>query len=132
MTDRPGETGLSYTSNWPHDPLVGNTLTGTAAFWSMVSIVLLLAGIAAMIWFHGAAKHEPDIVPPKADPLAGAVATPSMKATRKYFFAVAGLILLQVAMGVIMARNNLVKLEETPGKYHVKTLTLGTVLKTDK
>ena len=38
----------------------------------------------------------------------------------------------EVAMGVIMARNNLVKLEETPGKYHVKTLTLGTVLKTDK
>ncbi|HZR01911.1 MAG TPA: nitric-oxide reductase large subunit, partial [Burkholderiales bacterium] len=25
-TDRPGETGLSYTSNWPHEPLVGNTL----------------------------------------------------------------------------------------------------------
>jgi hypothetical protein len=36
------------------------------------------------------------------------------------------------SMGVVMARNNLLKLEETPGKYHVKTLTLGTVLKTDK
>src|SRR6185312_193765 len=25
-TDRPGESGLSYTSNWPHEPLVGNTM----------------------------------------------------------------------------------------------------------
>jgi len=35
-------------------------------------------------------------------------------------------------VGVIMARNNLFKLEETPGKYHVKTLTPGTILKTSK
>src|SRR6187402_1227722 len=34
-TDRPGETGLSYTSNWPHEPIVGNTLPGTAALWSI-------------------------------------------------------------------------------------------------
>lgn len=102
-TDRPGETGLSYTSNWPHEPLVGNTLTGSAAMWSMVSIILLLAGIAAMLWLHGAGKHEQEAQPPKSDPLAGAVATPSMKATRKYFFAVAGLILLQVGMGIITA-----------------------------
>jgi hypothetical protein len=36
------------------------------------------------------------------------------------------------SMGIIMARNNLMKLEDVPGKYHVKKLTLGTVLKTDK
>jgi Protein of unknown function (DUF2846) len=36
------------------------------------------------------------------------------------------------SMGIIMARNSLMKLEELPGKYHVKTLTLGTVLKVDK
>ncbi len=36
------------------------------------------------------------------------------------------------SIGIIMARNNLMKLEELPGKYHVKTLTLGTVLKMDK
>ena len=40
---------------------------------------------------------------PKADPLLGAKATPSMKATRKYFFAVIGLMLLQIGMGVITA-----------------------------
>jgi len=36
------------------------------------------------------------------------------------------------SMGVIMARNNLAKLEDIPGKYHVKTLTLGTVIKAEK
>lgn len=102
-TDRPGEENLSYTSNWPHEPLVGNKLTDSAAIWSMVSIVLLLACIAAMLWLHGSQRHEPEALPPKADPLLGAVATPSMKATRKYFFAVVGLMLLQIAMGVITA-----------------------------
>jgi nitric oxide reductase subunit B len=102
-TDRPGETDLSYTSNWPHEPLVGNTMTSSAAIWSMVSIVLLIAGIGAMIWFHGAQKHEEPLQPPKSDPLFAAVATPSMKATRKYFFAVIGLILLQIGMGVVTA-----------------------------
>ena len=102
-TDRPGEQNLSYTSNWPHEPLVGNTLTGSAAMWSMVSIILLLAGIAAMLWLHGSTKHEEEARPPKSDPLFGAAVTPSMKATRKYFFAVVGLILLQIGMGVVTA-----------------------------
>jgi nitric oxide reductase subunit B len=102
-TDRPDEMGVSYTSNWPHEPLVGNTMTTTAAMWSMVSIILLLAGIAAMLWLHGAGNHEEEAVPPRADPLLGVQATPSMKATRKYFFVVIGLMLLQIVMGVVTA-----------------------------
>ncbi len=102
-TDRPNETGLSYTSNWPHEPLVGNTMTGTAAMWSMASIVLLIAGVAALLWFHGSHKAEEDPQLPERDPLLGAVPTPSMKATRKYFFAVVGLILLQIGMGALTA-----------------------------
>lgn len=31
-----------------------------------------------------------------------------------------------------MARNTLSRLEETPGRYHVKNLAIGTVHKTDK
>jgi nitric oxide reductase subunit B len=102
-TNRPGESNLSYTSNWPHEPLVGNTLPTSAAMWSMVSIILLLAGIAAMLWLHGRGDHEEEAQVPKADPLLGAKATPSMKATRKYFFVVNGLMLLQIGMGVITA-----------------------------
>ena len=36
------------------------------------------------------------------------------------------------SMGIIMARNNVFKLEDYQGKYHVKTLTLGTILKAEK
>ncbi len=102
-TDRPGESNLSYTSNWPHEPLVGNTMTTSAAMRSMVSIILLLAGIAAMLWLHGRGHDEAPAQVPKADPLLGAKPTPSMKATRKYFFVVIGLMLLQIAMGVVTA-----------------------------
>jgi nitric oxide reductase subunit B len=102
-TDRPEEPGVSYTSNWPHEPLVGNKMTSSAAIWSMASIILLLAAIAAMLWLHGAGNHDEEAVPPKADPLLGAQATPSMKATRKYFFAVIGLLLVQIGMGAITA-----------------------------
>jgi nitric oxide reductase subunit B len=102
-TNRPGESALSYTSNWPHEPLVGNFLSPTAAVWTMVSIVLLLGGIAAMLWYHGAQRHEADEAPPQADPFLAGGATPSMKATRKYFFAVIGLLLLQVGMGAVTA-----------------------------
>ncbi len=102
-TDRPGEQGLSYTSNWPHEPLVGNALTGTASMWTIASIILLIAGIAAMLWYHSAHPEEPDPKVPERDPLVNAVATPSMKATRKYFFVVIGLILVQIGMGAITA-----------------------------
>ena len=102
-TDRPGESGLSYTSNWPHEPLVGNTMTDGSAIWTLVSIILLIGGIAAMVWWHSAFPEGDVPAAPAADPLLGAVATPSMKATRKYFFVVIGLILVQIGMGAITA-----------------------------
>lgn len=35
-------------------------------------------------------------------------------------------------MGIIMARNALLQLDEVTGKYHVKNTTVGTIIKTDK
>lgn len=35
-------------------------------------------------------------------------------------------------MGILFARNTINRIDELPGKYHVKTLTLGTVRKLDK
>jgi nitric oxide reductase subunit B len=102
-TDRPGENGLSYTSNWPHEPLVGNTLTAGSLLWSIASVVLLIAAIAAMVWFHGRHPEVPDLAAPARDPMLNAAATPSMKATRKYFFVVIALFLVQIGMGGITA-----------------------------
>ncbi len=103
VTDRPGESGLSYTSNWPHEPLVGNELTGTASMWTIASIILLIAGIAAMVWYHSAHGEEPDPAVPARDPLVNARPTPSMRATRKYFFVVIGMLLAQIGLGAITA-----------------------------
>jgi len=103
QTDRPGKPGLSYTSNWPHEPLVGNQLPGTAAMWTVASIILLIAGIAGMVWFQGSHPEDPDPAIPERDPLVNAVATPSMKATRKYFFVVIGLLLAQIGVGAVTA-----------------------------
>ncbi|MFZ6746745.1 nitric-oxide reductase large subunit [Undibacterium sp. JH2W] len=102
-TDRPGAADLSYTSNWPHEPLVNNTPTAGAGIWSIASVILMIAAIAGMIFYHSISKEEGDPVPPKADPLFDLKPTPSMRATRKYFYVVIGLILAQVCMGVITA-----------------------------
>lgn len=102
-TDRPGETNLSYTSNWPHEPLVANTPTAGAGIWSIASVIFMIAAIAGMIFYHSISKDESDPTPPKADPLFDLKPTPSMLATKKYFFVVIGLIIAQVGMGVITA-----------------------------
>ncbi|MES2319350.1 MAG: nitric-oxide reductase large subunit [Pseudomonadota bacterium] len=102
-TDRPGESDLSYTSNWPHEPLVGNAPTAGAGIWSIASIILMIAAIAGMIFYHGRAHEADDPAPPKADPLFDLKPTASMRATRKYFYVVIALILAQVGMGIITA-----------------------------
>lgn len=38
----------------------------------------------------------------------------------------------EASMGIIMARNTIFKIDEEQGKYHVKTLQLGTILKSEK
>jgi len=102
-TDRPGAHDLSYTSNWPHEELVHNTPTAGAGIWSIASVILMIAAIAGMIFYHSLSKEISDPVPPKADPLFDLKPTPSMLATKKYFYVVIGLILAQVGMGVITA-----------------------------
>ncbi|MEO7031154.1 MAG: nitric-oxide reductase large subunit [Herbaspirillum sp.] len=102
-TERLDHSGISYTSNWPHEPLVGNTPTAGAGVWSFASIILMIAAIAGMIFYHSKHQEGPDPVPAKSDPLFDLKPTPSMLATKKYFYVVIGLILAQVGMGVITA-----------------------------
>ena len=45
-TERPG-LSVTYTNNWPHEKLVGNTPSTANLMWSIISIVLLIAGVGA-------------------------------------------------------------------------------------
>ena len=102
-TKRPNDV-ISYTNNWPHEPLVGNRPTGEGVMWTGVSIIMLLAGICGMSWWYAAQKQEVDHdVLPTADPLGKWVATPSQRATIKYFWVVSLLILVQILVGVVTA-----------------------------
>jgi nitric oxide reductase subunit B len=102
-TNRPGDD-ITYTSNWPHEELVGNRPTADAIVWTGVSIILLLAGIGGMIWYHASRPAEPMLdTMPKSDPLFGTQPTPSQRATLKYFWTVSALILVQIGMGVVTA-----------------------------
>ena len=102
-TDRPGVSGLSYTSNWPNEALVDNRPTAGAGMWSIASVIFMIAAIAAMIFHHAVHQDGADPAPPRDDPLFKLAPTPSMKATRKYFYVVIALIMAQVGMGVITA-----------------------------
>jgi len=102
-TTRPDDK-ITYTHNWPHEPLVGNRPTGEAVVWTGVSIILLLAGISAMVWWYASRREEePAGERPATDPLGDWQATPSQKATLKYFWIVAALILVQMLLGVVVA-----------------------------
>jgi nitric oxide reductase subunit B len=102
-TDRPG-SNVTYTNNWPHEPLIDNRPTGANLLWSMVSIILLLAGVGAVVWrgaFRG--EVEVDAAPPASDPLGGIVLTPSMRAVGKYLGVVIALFVVQVLLGAVTA-----------------------------
>ena len=104
-TNRPG-SNVTYTNNWPAEALVDNAPTGEMVLWSVMSFVLLLAGISALAWYYAAhARTEPDAAAaiPEEDPLLGLTPTPSMQATRKYFWTVAALLVVQVVLGAVTA-----------------------------
>ena len=102
-TQRPNST-TTYTNNWPHEPLVANGLTSGALLWSILSIVGLLAGIGGMVWWY--ASQEKALVHgpyPATDPFLAVEATPSQRATMKYFFVVVILWSVQIMMGILTA-----------------------------
>jgi nitric oxide reductase subunit B len=102
-TNRPNDD-VTYTSNWPSEPLIGNVPTAPTFMWTFVSIFVMLAGIGALVWYHATVQgKEPAPVVPDSDPLKSLKPTPSMKATAKYFWVVTALIVLQVVLGGITA-----------------------------
>ncbi|HEU4780935.1 MAG TPA: nitric-oxide reductase large subunit, partial [Steroidobacteraceae bacterium] len=102
VTERPGKN-ITYTNNWPHDPLVGNTPPPHLLMWTVFSVLFLIAGIAALGWHHARHKDQGPPELPKTDPLAMVRVTPSMKASAKYFWLVIALFLTQILLGAITA-----------------------------
>jgi nitric oxide reductase subunit B len=102
VTNRPGKH-ISYTNNWPHDELVGNTPPGHLLMWTVFSVLFLIAGIALLAWHHARHRDEPAPPLPASDPLALIRITPSMRATAKYFWIVIALFLAQILLGAITA-----------------------------
>lgn len=104
-TNRPN-SDITYTNNWPNEDLVDNKPTGEMVVWSVFSFVMLLAGVGALAWYFAVQRHkEPHIEEkyPEKDPLLGLSPTPSMKATLKYFWIVAAMIVVQIGLGAITA-----------------------------
>ncbi|MEK7391803.1 MAG: nitric-oxide reductase large subunit [Fibrobacterota bacterium] len=100
--ERPGSK-ISYSNNWPHEPLAGNIPSSAILLWSMASDLVLLAGVAGLVWWHASAKNgEPHQIP-SSDPLRGIVLTASMKASLLYFAVVSLLMVVQVTLGGVVA-----------------------------
>jgi len=102
-TNRPDKV-VTYTNNWPHEPLIDNVPTASNILWSILSIVVLLAAVGALVWFN-AFKSEDMLVeePPKNDPFDKIKLTPSMKAVWKYVGVVLLLFVVQITLGAITA-----------------------------
>ncbi len=118
-TERPAEAGetlapdpsgvvskkVTYTNNWPSEPLVGNIPPPALWVWSAFSVLFLIAGIAILGWHyavtHGRGEEAHTI--PASDPFALLRITPSMRATAKYFWLVLALFLAQILLGAITA-----------------------------
>lgn len=108
VTNRPNDT-ISYTSNWPYDPLVGNTPPASLLIWTLLSVMLLIGAIGSLVWFY-AQQYDiwrEDLKPESGvandNLLAQAIQTPSMRATAKYFWTVIALFGLQIILGTITA-----------------------------
>ncbi len=104
VANRPGQTH-SYTNNFPYDPAAGNVPSSDALLWSALSLIALLGGTAAVLFAFGRFnflgwKSKGEHIHPQLLP---GVATPSQRATIKYFVVVALLFLAQVGVGAAIA-----------------------------
>ncbi|MDK9556758.1 nitric-oxide reductase large subunit [Marinobacter sp. M216] len=99
-TERPG-SDATYTNNWPHEPLIDNKPTPENVIWSIVSVVLLIAGIGGLVWAWAfLRKHdEEEPAAPVRDPLTSFALTASQRGLGKYLFLVVALFGFQVMLG---------------------------------
>lgn len=91
----------TYTNNWPPEPLIDNKPTAENIVWSLISIILLVAGVGGFIWAWAFLRNEDEKSPqaPIQDPLTTFKLTPSQKSLGKYLFLVVALFTFQIMMG---------------------------------
>ncbi len=107
-TNRPGGK-VTYTNNWPHEPLIDNVPSSENVVWSIASVVILLAGVGFLVWcwsFLRKHDHE-EVAAPVRDPLTTFGLTPSQRALGKYLFLVVALFVFQVFIGGFTAHYTL-------------------------
>jgi nitric oxide reductase subunit B len=99
-TDRPG-TEASYTNNWPHEPLIDNVPTAENIIWSVMSVIILIAGVGLLVWAWAFTHKEHDDVgaAPARDPVLQIPLTASQRALGKYLFLVVALFVSQIFIG---------------------------------
>ena len=101
--DRKAGQRITYTNNWPHDPLVGNMPPGQLLMWTVFSVLFLIAGIALLGWHHARhATRRPQPRCPRAircDDSCHALDARDCK----YFWLVIALFLVQILLGAITA-----------------------------
>ena len=100
-TNRPGQE-ITYTLNWPYDPLVGNKAVPEAIIWSIVSVILLILALGLVLYFYNRYMKEDDYRASLV-PLAEPAPTPSQKAIVIYFLVAIVLFLLQIGTGALTA-----------------------------
>jgi nitric oxide reductase subunit B len=100
VAERPG-TGHSYTNNFPYDALAGNHPTGSALFWSALSFIALLGGIATVLLAFGKFDYLGWHGEPQAPPQW--VLSRSQAATVKFMLVAAVLFLGQTLVGAGVA-----------------------------
>jgi nitric oxide reductase subunit B len=105
-TERPRQA-VTYTNNWPHEPLVGNAPTGANLVWSMLSIAVLILGVGALIAYRAFTQskeaHDEEPAAPARDPLAQIRPTKSMAAVGRYLAVIVALFVVQVLLGALTA-----------------------------
>ena len=99
-TERPGKN-ITYTNNWPHEPLIGNVPSSENVVWSIASVAILLAGVGFLVLGWSILKREDDgeLATGALDPLTSFALTPSQRALGKYLFVVVALFVFQVLLG---------------------------------
>ena len=104
VTERPNAR-ITYTNNWPHEPLVNNKPSSANIIWSIVSVILLLSALGGIVWWRAFRNTEEDqtLTPPARDPFSALQLTPSMRAVAKYVATVVALFVVQVGLGIITA-----------------------------